>query len=207
MFFPSYLIQTCLACPFRSYAVGMPWANFAYPLDREPLALQYVTMVNSLHVGMKVEYRGDALGKFPKGIEHVVLTLVSICNDAAFLEAANGRLFGVSLKDCSLPIRRPGLPLSTLTKSEASAHIRPTRAQASIAVSVATHAALIPVENDSPSPLSEAAKNKGRNSHRGLVLPPPTSEADWSLAPVDNIVLGESMSERSRTRAARLLHR
>lgn len=69
-------------------------------------------MIYSSDVGKNVEYRGTALGVFPRGIEHVNLLLVSLSDDAAFLQSAGGLLFGVLAHDCSNPepLIHPALP-------------------------------------------------------------------------------------------------
>lgn len=73
-------------------------------------------MIHQSDVGQTIEYRGDAMGVFPRGIDSVSITLVSLLGEAAFLQSQTGMLFGVLASDCSNPTARssphfsPNLP-------------------------------------------------------------------------------------------------
>lgn len=89
-------------------------------------------MIEQSDTGQTVEYRGAALGKFPRGVEHVRMTLVSVSGDSAFLESQGGQLFGVLAKDCSrsrhTPNANPAPPESDIALDWRASDLRALKA-------------------------------------------------------------------------------
>lgn len=58
-------------------------------------------LVHENDVGTDVEYRGEAFGPFPKGMDFVMLHLLSVNDNVAWLSSTGGEMvFGVLSKDC-----------------------------------------------------------------------------------------------------------
>lgn len=58
-------------------------------------------MVHESDIGTQIEYRGRSLGVFPRGMTHVLMKLIDVKGDAAFLSSTSGdNIFGVNAEDC-----------------------------------------------------------------------------------------------------------